>query len=96
MLTITSIGGETNNCYDLQDNTHMQYTAVRFVIYLISYRASFNNLQVHVCYRYPKDVNADVLTYFILLLLIPTSAVTPGRACWFKCVISVLLFANDE
>ena len=29
-----------------------------------SYRAfslSFNNLQVHVCYRYPKDVNEDVL-----------------------------------
>ena len=33
--TITSIGGETNNCYDLQDNMHMQYTVVRFVIYLI-------------------------------------------------------------
>ena len=29
-----------------------------------SYRAfslSFNNLQVHVCYRYPKDVNEDLL-----------------------------------
>ena len=29
-----------------------------------SYRAfslSFNNLQVHVGYRYPKDVNEDVL-----------------------------------
>ena len=22
---------------------------------------TFNNLQVHVCYRYPKDVNEDVL-----------------------------------
>ena len=32
-----------------------------------SYRAfslSFNNLQVHVCYRYPKDVNEDVLKRF--------------------------------
>ena len=30
--TVSSVGGETNNCYDLQDNTHMQYTVVRFVI----------------------------------------------------------------
>ena len=32
----------------------------------------------------------------ILLLSIPTYAVTPDRACWFKCVITVLLFGNDE
>ena len=36
------------------------------------------------------------LIYLIPLLSIPTYAVTPGRVCWFKCVISVLLFANDE
>ena len=33
-------------------------------------------------------INRYHLTYFILLLSIPTYAVTPGRACWFKCVIN--------